>query len=54
VLDELRTELAMRYLEEQKLTLDEVAFELGFADARAFRSAFTGWTGRTTRERSQG
>ena len=49
LLDDLRRELAERYLDERKLTLDQVAFELGFADARAFRRAFKRWTGRTPR-----
>jgi AraC-like DNA-binding protein len=33
LLDELRCELALRYLEEQSMTLEAIAFELGFADA---------------------
>jgi AraC-like DNA-binding protein len=49
LLDELRRELAERYLEERKLTLTEVAIELGFADARAFRRAYKRWTGKTPR-----
>jgi AraC-like DNA-binding protein len=50
ILDQLRSELADRYLTEQKMTLDEVAFELGFADVRAFRRAFKRWTGRSPRQ----
>jgi AraC-like DNA-binding protein len=49
LLDELRRELAVRYLEERAMTLDAIAFELGFADARAFRRAFKRWTGRAPR-----
>jgi AraC-like DNA-binding protein len=49
ILDELRRELALRYLEEDTMTLDAIAFELGFADARAFRRAFKRWTGRVPR-----
>jgi AraC-like DNA-binding protein len=49
LLDELRKELALRYLDEARLSLDQISFELGFADARAFRRAFKRWTGRTPR-----
>jgi AraC-like DNA-binding protein len=50
LLDELRRELALRYLEEHAMTLDAIAFELGFGDARAFRRAFKRWTGRAPRD----
>jgi AraC-like DNA-binding protein len=49
LLDALRKDLALRYLDEARLTLSEIAFELGFADERAFRRAFKRWTGRTPR-----
>ncbi len=54
LLDELRHELALRYLEERALTLEAIAFELGFADARAFRRAFKRWTGRAPRAAADG
>jgi AraC-like DNA-binding protein len=54
LLDELRRELAIGYVEERAMSLDAIAFELGFADARAFRRAFKRWTGRAPRAGDDG
>ena len=47
LLDELRRDLALRYLRDEAMGLDEVAFLLGFNDASAFHRAFVRWTGKT-------
>ena len=47
LLDEVRTELATRYLEERQIAIDEVALLLGFSDRSSFVRAFRQWTGRT-------
>ena len=56
VLSQLRMELATRYLEDERLAIDEVAFLLGYSDRTAFNRAFRQWTDRTPaqfrRERS--
>jgi AraC-like DNA-binding protein len=44
LLDELRHELALRYLRQRELALAEVAFLLGFAEQSAFQRAFRRWT----------
>lgn len=46
LLDAVRRELGLRYLDES-LTVEEVAYALGFSDPSAFRRAFRRWTGRT-------
>jgi AraC-like DNA-binding protein len=45
VLNELRRDLAMRHLEEGKLSQQEIAFLLGFSEQSAFQHAFVRWTG---------
>lgn len=45
VLDSVRQQLATAYLEDDKLSLAEVAFLLGYADQSAFNHAFRKWTG---------
>jgi AraC-like DNA-binding protein len=47
VLDELRHELALRYVADKKLALAEVAFLLGYSEPSAFHRAFKRWTGKT-------
>jgi AraC-like DNA-binding protein len=50
VLDDLRSDLAKRYLSDAHLTISQVAWLLGYQEASAFTHAFRRWTGRTPRE----
>jgi AraC-like DNA-binding protein len=45
VLDELRADLAERYLDDPALSVSEIAWLLGFQEASAFTHAFKRWTG---------
>lgn len=47
LLDEVRRELALRYVTDEHLALGEVAYLLGFAEPSAFHRAFKRWTGTT-------
>ncbi|RMF24620.1 MAG: AraC family transcriptional regulator, partial [Deltaproteobacteria bacterium] len=47
ILDDVRAELARRYLGREGRAIDEVSFLLGFSDQSAFTKAFRRWTGRT-------
>ena len=56
LLDEVRKELAERYIEDQTRTISEVSFLLGFSESSAFSRAFRRWTGEAPsryRSRSQ-
>jgi AraC-like DNA-binding protein len=44
-LADLRRELALRYMREKHLSIDEVALLLGFSERTAFIRAFRRWTG---------
>lgn len=46
-LDKTRRELGLLYVRESKLSLIEVAFQLGFAHVESFNRAFKRWTGTT-------
>jgi AraC-like DNA-binding protein len=44
IADELRAEMAIKYIRETDLSLDEIASTLGFSEPAAFRHAFRRWT----------
>ncbi|WP_409192915.1 AraC family transcriptional regulator ligand-binding domain-containing protein [Bradyrhizobium sp. RDM4] len=46
LLDGMRKSVAMEFLENTHLLIDQVAERVGFADATSFRKAFRKWTGR--------
>lgn len=50
VVDELRRDLALRYLGEKALSVAEVAYLLGYSEPSAFHRAFKRWTGATPSE----
>src|SRR5580704_12870870 len=50
VLDSLRYELAKRYLQENHLSISEIAWLLGYRESSAFSHAFKRWDGRTPKE----
>src|SRR2546421_10777707 len=55
VLDELRHKLALEYLNEKNVSVNETAYRLGFSDPAALSRAFKRWTGsspRTARPKS--
>ena len=47
VVDGVRRDLALRYLEDQQLTLTEIGYLLGFVELSSFHRAFRRWTGTT-------
>lgn len=47
LIDEVRQELAKRYLSDSTLTVVDAAFLLGFSEQSAFQRAFKRWTGLT-------
>lgn len=49
ILDEVRKELALEYLANSDILIDDIAYSLRFNDASSFYRAFKKWTGRTPR-----
>lgn len=45
LLDDIRRELSQQHLRDARLSLNEIAFLLGFSDASSFSRAFRRWTG---------
>jgi AraC-like DNA-binding protein len=50
ILDEVRTEIAMKYLAKTNLTIDQVSDLVGFSETTTFRRAFKKRTGQTASE----
>ena len=50
LLDDLRMQVALKYLRTTQLANDEVGLALGFSDAANFRRAFRRWTGKSPSE----
>ena len=44
LIDELRAHAAIKYVRDTDLTIEDIAYALGFSDAAAFRHAFRRWT----------
>jgi AraC-like DNA-binding protein len=47
ILQQLRRDLAVRYLEDRKLHISKIAWLLGFNEVGAFTHAYKRWTGKT-------
>jgi len=47
VLDGLRRELAMRYVEDETLGVSQIAWLLGYSEVSSFNHAFRRWTSRS-------
>jgi len=47
LLDQLRLDIAERHLKDDRMSVAEVAFLVGFSELSAFHRAFKRWTGRT-------
>ncbi|MDX1598966.1 MAG: helix-turn-helix domain-containing protein [Marinobacter sp.] len=50
VLRETRAQLARQYLDEERITLSEIALMLGYSEQSAFTRAFRQWTGMSPRQ----
>ena len=50
LLDNTRTELAKHHLSDPDMSVDEVAYMLGFSDCSNFTRAFKRWLGMSPRE----
>jgi len=50
IVDGLKTQLAIKYLRDTELTVEDIASCLGYGDAASFRHAFRRWTEKTPGE----
>ncbi|SMG64760.1 protein containing Helix-turn-helix, AraC domain domain [methanotrophic bacterial endosymbiont of Bathymodiolus sp.] len=49
ILNDLRHELADKYIKDSSLNLNEISFLLGFSEISSFSCAFKRWTGSSPR-----
>jgi AraC-like DNA-binding protein len=47
LLQEVRADMAVRYLADKRLAVTEIAFLLGYADQASFSAAFKSWYGKS-------
>ena len=47
ILQQMRRDLALRYLDDRKLHVSKIAWLLGFNEVSAFTHTFKRWTGKT-------
>lgn len=52
--DELRGQVAMQYVRDTELSVEDIAYMLGFSDASSFRQAFRRWTNAAPQEFRKG
>ena len=52
--DDLRRQLALRYLDDQTLRLGQIGYLLGYSEPSAFNHAFRRWTGRSPKAYREG
>jgi AraC-like DNA-binding protein len=50
LIEEMRRDLAQRYLADPKIAISEIAYLLGYSEASPFYRAFRRWTGQTPTE----
>jgi len=53
LLNEMRRDLALKYIQDRSKTLTEISFMLGFSEASSFSRAFKTWTGKPPSEARQ-
>jgi len=49
ILQQLRSEMAVRYVEDPSLPISRIAWLLGFEEVSSFSHAFKRWTGKSPR-----
>ncbi len=50
IVDDVRKELALEYLNTTQMSVNEIAWKIGFSDSSNLRPAVKRWTGKTINE----